>query len=99
MALEYLERALKVKEETYGKTHPDTLRTVENITIVHDGWLKDYEKAEELYERALEGREAQLGKDHPDTFKCAYNYMFCLKVSGNRDRLIALKTIYPGTTI
>ncbi|GMI09400.1 hypothetical protein TrLO_g6828 [Triparma laevis f. longispina] len=78
-----------------GKTHPDTLATVESLAIAYKA-QKDYEKAEELYERALEGYEAQFGKDHEDTKRCAKNFKLCLKVSGNSERLAALISSYPG---
>ena len=94
--MEYLERALKGKEKMLGKTHPETLKTVECIAILYNDGLKEYGKAEELYQRALEGYEAQLGKDNEDTKRCARNFKICLKKSGNSAGLEALKEAHPN---
>ena len=94
-ALEYYERALKGKEKTLGKTHPQTLMTVMNIAIVYHVGTKDYEKAEEIYRRALEGYEAQLGKDHEDTKNCAKNLASCLAHAGEKEKLRKVLNEYP----
>jgi len=92
-ALKYYERALKGSERLLGNNHPETLSTMMNIAIVYDG-IQDYGKAEELYERALEGREAQLEKDHEHTKKRVSYFFYCLKKSGNLERLAALQVSY-----
>ena len=94
-ALEYYERALKGKEKTLGKTHPNTLSTVYNIAIVYNDGLKDYEKAEEFYRRALEGYEAQLGKDHEYTKDGAHNLALCLEQAGEKEKLRKVLDNYP----
>ena len=94
-ALEYYERALKGREKTLGKTHPDTLSTVMNIANVYNDGMKDCEKAEELYRRALEGYEAQLGKDHEHTKDCAENLARCLEQAGEKERLRKVLDKYP----
>ena len=69
-ALEWYQRALDGKEETFGKGHPSTLGTVNNMALVF-GHQGEYEKALEWHQRALDGREKTLGKDHPSTLKTA----------------------------
>ena len=98
-ALEYYERALKGKEKTLGKTHPDTLTAVMNIANVYDDVLKDHGKAEELYRRALEGCEAQLGKNHKVTMDIAINLAVCFANAGEKLKLRKIIDKYPHILI
>ena len=81
-------------EKTLGKNHPSTLKSFEAMAsaLYCTG---SYMEAEGFYFRALEGNEAQLGKDHVDTKRCAENLNNCLKMSGNSEKLAALKGAYP----
>jgi tetratricopeptide (TPR) repeat protein len=62
----YYERALDIREQVLGKSHPDTASTLDAL-----GWLfykqGDYEAASPYYTRALAIREQVLGGSHPDT--------------------------------
>ncbi|GMH88594.1 hypothetical protein TL16_g11198 [Triparma laevis f. inornata] len=93
-ALEYFERALKVKERVVGKNHPGTLGLMMNIATAYKK-TEDYVEDEVLFERVLEGYEAQFGEDHQDTKDCTRSFSYCLKLSGNSERLAQLMTRYP----
>ena len=53
-----------------GKTHPDTLHTIEGMAIVYNN-TENFTNAEELFRLALDGLEKSLGKVHKDTWTCA----------------------------
>ena len=65
-ALEVLKRLIKLCEEFYGKEHPDTAMSYNNIGIVYKNRGK-YDKALEYYQKALVIQEKVLGKEHPNT--------------------------------
>ncbi|KAL9629480.1 MAG: hypothetical protein Q9164_006864 [Protoblastenia rupestris] len=55
-----------LRDETLGKEHPDTLRTLNNLALV----LTDrgnYKEAERIYRQVLALRNETLGQEHPDT--------------------------------
>ena len=70
-ALDFYQQALRVQEKGLGKTHPDTVRTIMNMSNMYRDVTKDFIKAEELYRLALDGYEKSLGKEHEDTERCA----------------------------
>jgi tetratricopeptide (TPR) repeat protein len=61
-----LQRALESYEAKLGKSHPDTLQSVNNLGLLLKAQGK-LNEAEPLLRRAVEGREATLGERHPDT--------------------------------
>ncbi len=65
-AKRHLSRAQVVREKTFGKEHPDTAETLNNL-----GWLLSdqgrYRDAEPMIKSALEIRKTALGPEHPDT--------------------------------
>jgi Tfp pilus assembly protein PilF len=62
----YFERALAIREQTLGPTHPDTARSLNNLGGVRYG-PGDPAAALPLFERALGILEQKLGPDHPNT--------------------------------
>ena len=71
-------RAIEGSEKVLGAEHPDTLRIVSNLGVLHhedvaNYWEEKYEKhvihlyqkTEKLYKRALEGREKCLEQSIP----------------------------------
>ena len=71
-ARRYGERAVQGREKLLGPSHPETLNSVDQLSVVlmRAGKLKD---AKKLTERAMEGREKVLGELHVDTLTSVYN--------------------------
>ena len=65
-SLEFLTKALEIREKALGKDHPDTATSYNNIGIVYKN-MGDYPKALEFFTKALNINEKVLGKDHPAT--------------------------------
>ena len=76
------EAALKSREETLGREHPDTLASVNNLALLHKA-SGETAKAEQLYGRALEARERTLGKEHPDTLVSVNNLAVLYSATGD----------------
>ena len=64
-ALEYLFKALAIKEKKLGKEHPNVANSYNNIGIAYSK-QGNYEKALEYLFKALAIEEKKLGKEHPD---------------------------------
>ena len=83
-ALDYYQQALRGKEKVLGKTHPETLRTMEGMACAYSDGLKDFTKAEEMYWCfTLDGYEKSTGKDHEGTKRCARNLNILLEMQSN----------------
>lgn len=65
-ALEWYQKALRIRESVLGKDHPDTATTYNNIAGVYYA-QGDYASALEWYSKALHVNESILGQNHPDT--------------------------------
>ncbi len=64
-AVEYLIKALEVKQKIYGEYHPDyamSLSSIANIFID----MKEYQDALEYHKQAMKVRKKILGEEHPD---------------------------------
>jgi len=74
--------ALEANEGVFGKVHPSTLISLDNLAglLYSKG---DYMGAEPLHRRALEACERVLGKEHPDTLACVNNLSAVLKSKGD----------------
>jgi CHAT domain-containing protein/Tfp pilus assembly protein PilF len=57
-------RALVIREQALGTSHPDVAQTLNNLGLVRAAQGR-YTEAEELYRRALAIREQALGANHP----------------------------------
>ena len=64
-AIEYHEKALEIRINTLGESHPDIADYYNNLGVVYND-LGDYGKAIEYYEKALEIRINILGENDPD---------------------------------
>ncbi|CAF4992215.1 unnamed protein product [Rotaria sp. Silwood1] len=69
-ALEFYEKAHKIKEKALPSNHPDLANSYNNIGQMYNN-MGDYSKALEFYEKALEIGEKALPPNHPDL---AYSY-------------------------
>ncbi|MEE0961827.1 MAG: DUF2225 domain-containing protein [Bacteroidales bacterium] len=65
-ALEYHNKALKIRKEVLGEKHPDTAGSYIGIGSVYK-ILGDYDKALEYHNKALEIYKEVLGEKHTDT--------------------------------
>ena len=65
-ALEYYQKSLKIREKVYGKEHPDTAESYNNIGSVYNS-KGEYDKALEYYQKSLKICEKVYGKEHPST--------------------------------
>ena len=65
-ALEWLHKALDIKEKVLGTEYSSTATTYNNIAAAYDN-QGDYLKALEWYHKALDIKEKVLGTEHPDT--------------------------------
>ena len=65
-AIEVYNRLIKMCEEFYGKEHPNTASSYNNIGLAY-AHLGYYDKAVKYYRQAMNIREKVLGKEHPDT--------------------------------
>ena len=91
-ALEYYDKALKVRERVLGSGHPSTATTYNNMAGVYQA-QGDYEKALEYYEKALTVFMAKLGANHPytqDTQVSVEIMKLCLMTGLNEDQLIEM---------
>jgi tetratricopeptide (TPR) repeat protein len=64
-AEELYQRALAIREQQLGASHPDVAYTLNSLANLYSEQGK-YAEAEALYKRALAIREQQLGASHPD---------------------------------
>ena len=62
----YYERALLIREQALGPSHPTTASSLNNLGALLNS-QGDYSGARPYYERALLIREQALGPSHPDT--------------------------------
>ena len=86
-ALEYYEKALKIKESKLGKDDTDTTATYNNIAGVY--YAKgDYDKALEFHEKTLIIKESKLGNDHPSTATTYNNIAGVYSAKGDYDKAL-----------
>jgi len=65
VAQKKLNKALRIREDCFGKEHPEVARTLHNIATLKVA-QKSYNEAKELFERSLEIRKKVLGEEHPE---------------------------------
>jgi tetratricopeptide (TPR) repeat protein len=70
-ALEYQEKALKIRQEVLGENHPDTATSYDNVGNTYSR-LEKHDKALEYQKNSLNIRQEMLGETHPDT-SISYN--------------------------
>jgi tetratricopeptide (TPR) repeat protein len=67
-----LQRALAIREQALGPSHPDVAESLNNLAMIHY-YRGMYEQAEPLYQHALSIREQVLGPQHHDTAQSLNN--------------------------
>ena len=75
-ALEYLLKALAIREKVLGTEHPSTATSYNNIGMVYDN-QGDYDKALEYFQKASEICEKVFGPEHPYTQTVRENIELC----------------------
>ena len=65
-AVECYERAIKIREKTQGRDHPDVAKSLDSLGDLYAHYSELDSKYAPLYERALEIRERSLDPHHPD---------------------------------
>ena len=71
-AEELYQRALQGKEEEWGRDHPSTLETANNLGHLYAD-LGRFNEAEKLYQRALRGYEKAWGPEHTSALDTVNN--------------------------
>jgi tetratricopeptide (TPR) repeat protein len=81
--------AAAVREDVFGREHPDTLTSVSQLgtALLRQG---KYEEAEAMHRRALEGYEKALGREHPDTLTSVSNLGSVLERQGRYEEAEAM---------
>jgi CHAT domain-containing protein len=74
-------RALTIREQALGASHPGVAQTLNNLAVVYQAQGK-YADAEELYKRALAIREQALGASHPAVAQTLNNLAVVYQAQG-----------------
>ena len=71
-AIDYYNKALAINVKIFGKEHPDTAGTLNNLG---NAWhsLSEHHKAIDYYNKALAINVKIFGEEHPDTASCLNN--------------------------
>ena len=85
--LEWLEKALAIREKVLGYEHPDTATTYNNIAVIYNN-LGEYNQALDWHEKALTIYEKILGFEHPDTAATYNNIAFVYNNLGEYDKAL-----------
>ena len=86
-ALEYYQKALKIRLKKLGANHPDVATCYNNIAIVYKNQGK-YDQALEYYQKALKIRLKKLGADHPDVAMSYNNIVNVYNYQGKYDQAL-----------
>ena len=74
--LEYMEKALKIRQQVLGENHPDTAASYNNLGYSYEN-LGNHEKGLEYMTKALKIRQQVLGEEHLDTVVSYFNVGSC----------------------
>src|SRR5437867_4263322 len=88
-AEELYKRALTIREQALGASHPDVGQTLHNLALVYQAQGK-YDEAEGLYKRALAIREKALGANHRDVGQTLNNLALVYRDQGKYGEAAAL---------
>ena len=86
-ALEYLMKDLAISEKVWGREHPDTAATYNNLGEVYRAQGK-YDRALEYFMKALAIVEKVLGREHPDTATTYNNIAAVYHAQGKYDQAL-----------
>ena len=81
-ALKYCKKAMKIREQVLGPSHPDTAMTYNNLASMYSD-VGEYDKALIYYEKDLAISEQVLGPNHLDTATTYNNMAAVFRVQGN----------------
>ncbi|MEM8806568.1 MAG: tetratricopeptide repeat protein, partial [Cyanobacteria bacterium P01_G01_bin.38] len=77
-----LQRALQIREQSLGDSHPDVAASLNNLAVLYYS-QGNYAEAEPLYQRALQIREQSLGDSHPNVAQSLNNLAELYRDQGN----------------
>jgi eukaryotic-like serine/threonine-protein kinase len=72
-AAKQLEAAVDLRRRVLGREHPETLRSMNDLTLVYMDEGSKFPQAEALDNQILESRRRVLGPEHPDTLTSMNN--------------------------
>ena len=75
-----MRRALAIKEQSYGKDHPNVARDLNNLAVLLHA-LNRFAEAEPMMRRALAIDEQSYGKDHPNVARDLNNLAQLLRAT------------------
>ena len=92
----HLERALSIREQSLGPTHPDTASSLNNLAFYlnETGDLAERAAARPLFNRALAIREKVLGSMHPNTATSLSNLALYLERTGDLADRAAARSLH-----
>ncbi len=79
-----LERARQLRRDALGEEHPDTLSSMNSLSILYRKQSR-YDEAEMLLVKTLEIRKRVLGEEHPKTLSSRNNLAILFKKQGRYD--------------
>jgi len=82
-------RALTIRRDHLGETHPETLDATANLAWLYYRWGR-YDDAEPLMLRALEGQRRVLGEDHDDTLHTSHDLAALYRAQSRYDEAESL---------
>ncbi len=88
-AIEFHERALRIRERTLGQASPDTLASLNNLAQAYQADGR-FDLALPLCRDAVRLSESTLGQDHPETLASLSNLATALDGVGHQTEAIAL---------
>jgi tetratricopeptide (TPR) repeat protein len=80
-----LQRALSIREEQLGATHPNTTTSLNNLAALYES-LGRYGEAELLYQRAVTVALTSLGMEHPQTQQILMNHLTLFQLLAQREQ-------------
>ena len=86
-ALEYYQKALEIRKQVLGESHPDVALSYNNIGVVYDA-QGYYDRALEYHQQSLEIRKQVLGESHPDVALSYNNIGVVYYAQGDYDRAL-----------
>jgi tetratricopeptide (TPR) repeat protein len=88
-AQKHLDRSLRLREQTSGQDHPDTIQCMSDLAVLHVA-RSEYDQAERLLRHVLEARQKRLGQNHRDTLQSVNDLGVLLFDCGRNDEALPL---------
>jgi serine/threonine protein kinase len=89
-AVEFLERALKLRSDVLGRDHEDTINAMNSLGVAY-GSAGYPDKGLRLIEEAFKLHRAKMGPDHPNTIMCMVNLALSHRDAGTLEAAIPIQ--------